>query len=625
MIRTEHHKRNPRFSESLLICAFLLLLSSFAGTTVCGFADPINDILHGLPTPKEVVDGDITSCFRVFDRAGGMIQTEIIPVEDQPFKWARRIEITDTAKYVHWIQLSVKNTKLIRKGDVLFLSFWMQGISNENDTGEGLVSVALQNQWSDRAFQTEFTVDCDRFWRRQYCRAVAKRNYAPGEAALRFQLGFRPQILDIADVRLLNFERRIPYERLPAMPLTYRGMEPDAAWRKRACERIERHRKSELTVRVADARGEPVQGARISLKQTRLAFGLGAAHSAKLYHSRFFEEELPTFQKHFQRLFNKAVLPNSLKWKQYPRLGKKAVMPAYQWLTQNGIPVRGHCIIWPGWNYLPRHVREFEDDPDTLRRLCRERIDTLLADWSGKLAEWDVVNEVYMQDDLLNICGPEVLVEWFTQVRSLDPRARCYYNDANVLANHQPGHADHFFATIKWLLEQDAPIDGIGFQSHIHALVPPEVVYRRIERFAELGPDIKITEFDIQVPNISEELQARYARDYLIAAFSHPRTVGVVTWLGGMPLREITGTRGETRSQCAFFREDWSIKPVGQMWLDLVEKEWKTDAMGNTDPMGRFQTRGFHGRYDLTVSCDSKTKCQSVMLSGNDTLIAIQL
>jgi len=361
----------------------------------------------------------------------------------------------------------------------------------------------------------------------------------------------------------------------------------------------------------------------VSLKQTRLDFGLGAAHSAKLYHTEVFREDLPTFQENFDRLFNKAVLPNVLKWRQYPRRGKAVVMPAYEWLSDNEIPVRGHCIIWPGWRYLPDRLRRYENDPDTLRRLCEQRIDSLLADWSGKLAEWDVVNEVYMQDDLLEICGRKTLVDWFRQARRLDPGAKLYYNDANILANHQPGHTDHYYETIQWLLEQGAPVDGMGFQSHIHTLVPPEAVFRRIERFGKLGPDIQITEFDIQVPGISEELQAQYARDYMIAVFSHPRTVGVITWLGGMPLREIQTAHRGARSQCAFFREDWSIRPIGQMWLDLKEKEWKTQANGSTDAEGRFCARGFHGRYTVSVTKGRTNKTTELHLAERAETIRV--
>ncbi len=605
---------------SLVVLCVLCLLGRCERSAL---ADQLDDVLDALPSPTLTCGTEIISELHAFDRTAGVLKMTPVSVADMPFATALEIQITETAKYVHWVQLGIRNTEPVQKGDILFLAFWMQTIRSENETGEGLVSVAFQKEWDDRAFQSGFAVECDPVWRRQYVRAVAKRDYLPGEATLRFQLGFRPQTIRIADIRLLNFGERVEYAALPTMPLAYKGMEPEAAWRKEAWKRIEQHRKSDVTIIATDAQGNAVPNAQVSLEQTRLAFGLGAAHSAKLYHTETFREELPTFQQNFDRLFNKAVLPNILKWKQYPRRGKAVVLPAYQWLLENEIPVRGHCIIWPGWNYLPAELRRHEGDPDTLRRLCAERIDSLMADWSGKLAEWDVVNEVYMQDDLLQICGREILVDWFRQVRRLDPGAKLYYNDANTLANHQPGHADHYYETIKWLLEQGAPVDGMGFQSHIHTLVSPETVYRRIDRFGELGPDIQITEFDIQVPDISEELQAQYARDYLLAVFSHPKTVGVITWLGGMPLREIEASHRSARSQCAFFRDDWSIKPIGQVWLDLKEKEWITRVCGRTDRHGRFRTRGFQGQYQVSVQRGNDSRMARFQLGKNAEVVSI--
>ncbi|MFB0524680.1 MAG: endo-1,4-beta-xylanase [Phycisphaerae bacterium] len=450
-------KSRPGAVTSLRIALFLLL-TSMAGRV---WADGVDNVLKALPTPVYLAGEGVISCLRGFDRAGGVMQTQTVSVADMRFTHALQIESTETAKYVHWVQLRAKNIYPVRKGNVLFLSFWIQVLKSENDTGEGLISVAFQKKWTDRAFQTGFACACDGVWRRQYLRAVAKRDYQPGEATLRFQLGFWPQTIRIADVQFLNFGNDVELGDLPSMPISYKGMQPDAAWRKEALARIEKYRKLDVVVVVTDAQGNPISDAEVPLRQTRLAFGLGAAHSAKLYHSEWFREELPTFQNHFKRLFNKAVMPNILKWKQYPQRGKAVVMPAYNWLSTNESPVRGHCIIWPGWNYLPRQLRQYEVDPDTLRRLCRERIDSLLADWSGKLAEWDVVNEVYIQDDLLEICGRGILVDWFKQMRKLNPRAKLYYNDANVFANHQPGHSDHYYETIRWLLKQGAPVEGL--------------------------------------------------------------------------------------------------------------------------------------------------------------------
>jgi hypothetical protein len=57
--------------------------------------------------------------------------------------------------------------------------------------------------------------------------------------------------------------------------ILYPGQEPDAPWCKAAAERIDKYRKSDLTVRVVDRDGKPVRGAKVHVQMQRHAFGFG--------------------------------------------------------------------------------------------------------------------------------------------------------------------------------------------------------------------------------------------------------------------------------------------------------------------------------------------------------------
>jgi endo-1,4-beta-xylanase len=533
---------------------------------------------------------------------------EIMRVETReggyaPGKPILEVEVTETARHVNWVSFVVGNGSPIKTGDVLHLSLSMRTLATQNAAGEGLAKIVVQRDWKDGIIDTEFSAGVE--WKQCFARGRARKDYDAGAIRLSVQLGFRPQKIQLGDLRLVNYGQSKRLEDLEVSPVAYKGMKPDAPWRREARERIEKHRKSDIVVVVTDGDGKSVEGATVSLRQTGHAFGFGGPYSTRGHVERESSDDLKTMQKHFKTFFNKAVLPNALKWKQYKWRGLTAAPKAYDWLTQNGIPVRGHCVIWPGWNYMPKEVREFENDPKTLRRLTMERIDTLMKDWSGKLVEWDVVNELYMQDDLVQLCGREIVVDWFKRMRELDPRAKLYYNDANTLANNQPGHADHYYETIQWLLEQGAPVDGMGFQSHIHSFAPPEVVYQRIERVAQLGPEIQVTEFDVRHSDAAAEILANYMRDYMTVVFSHPKTVGIVTWLAGNPLREAGTAKG--MDQAAFFDPDWNLRPPGRVWLDLTTKEWVTNVEGETDDNGEFETRGFKGLYEVSIRKGERT------------------
>ena len=104
-----------------------------------------------------------------------------------------------------------------------------------------------------------------------------------------------------------------------------------------------------------------------------------------------------------------------------------------------------------------------------------------------------------------------------------------------------------------------------------------------------------------------EEGQARYLRDFLTVVFSHPSTDAFTVW--GF-------WEGKMWSPlAAMIRKDWTLKPSGQAWMDLVLKEWWTDQTAATNAAGSCTTRGFLGDYKIIVSVGGREKSASVKLT----------
>jgi endo-1,4-beta-xylanase len=603
---------------SQYVCAALVL----ASVGILPSSHAADGLTSNLPVGTYPVGENVVEALRRDGPERDAIETRIVDVANMPFKKAIEIEVTRTAKYAHWANLRVKNTEPIQKGDVFFLCLYTKMLSTENDTRAGHINATFRTDWQDRAFEMSFT--CREEWERQYVGGVAKKDYAPGEASLLFFCGFRPQKILLAEIQFINYEKRVDVDDLPVMPLSYEGMDPDATWRKEALARIERHRKSYIDVVVTDRNGNPVPNADVSVTMTKNAFGFGGTYQTGLYRpDRAGQVDIDTYNEKFRLHFNKAVLPNAMKWKQYPTWGKEWAPTSMKWLDDNGIPVRGHVLVWPGWKYLPPHLELHKDNPAKLNELTDAHLEEMLTTWRGRFVEWDVVNEIYMQHDMLDVIGYNAVVKWFKRARELDPTTKLTYNDANTLVNNQPAHQDHYYETIEWLLREGAPVDVMGFQAHIHSLIPPEVTYKRIKRFAQLGPEIIITEFDVQTPGISDELAGRYARDFMISIFSHPKTTGIMTWLGGNPLRRIKGY-GKAPAT-AFYDENWQLTPIGKAWLDLKTNDWHTDVTGTTNKKGRFSTRGCHGNYEITVKHKNGTSVKTASVGRNDTTVRITL
>jgi len=153
-------------------------------------------------------------------------------------------------------------------------------------------------------------------------------------------------------------------------------------------------------------------------------------------------------------------------------------------------------------------------------------------------------------------------------------------------------HRKHFDATVKYLLEHGAPLGALGLQGHFGSMpTAPEDILMLLDRYAAHGLPLYITEFDQGTED--EELAGRFFRDLLTAFFSHPATAGFVMW--GF------WDGAHWKDNSPIFRRDWSLKPSGKAWMDLVLKEWWTDTTAITAADGQATVRGFLGRYEVTA------------------------
>jgi hypothetical protein len=194
------------------------------------------------------------------------------------------------------------------------------------------------------------------------------------------------------------------------------------------------------------------------------------------------------------------------------------------------------------------------------------------------------------------------MADWFKRVRINDRQVKLYINDYSILSaggmdvNHQNG----YFDIIKYIDNLGGKIEGIGLQSHFGSdLTPITKVYSILEKFANLDKEIKITEHDINVTQLA--VQADYTRDFMTIVFSHPSVKSFLFW--GFWANQHWLPSG------ALYASDWSIRPHGQAYLDLVFKKWwtpKTELL--TDSTGKTSFDGFLGTYQYTIKSGDKER-----------------
>ena len=215
------------------------------------------------------------------------------------------------------------------------------------------------------------------------------------------------------------------------------------------------------------------------------------------------------------REFNLIVAANVMKWSSIHRDSRYS----YRWTNPdamvafaqaNGMKVRGHTLVWYQQN--PAWLTGTTWNPETLKVVLKEHIDSVVGHYKGKLLAWDVVNEAFNDGTgSLRVTGSPWAATLgagyidlaFQEARAADPAALLFYNDYNL---ESPGlKQDSVYGRLSNMRARGIPIDGIGFQAHFQVnadgtgVPSKETLVATFNRFAALGLKIHITELDIRV------------------------------------------------------------------------------------------------------------------------------
>ena len=415
---------------------------------------------------------------------------------------------------------------------------------------------------------------------------------------------------------MLDFGDRVRLDQLPATHFTYAGREAGAAWRTEALKRIETVRTAPVAIKVLDAAGKPVAGAKVTAEMTRSEFLFGSeVDPAALLAST---PEADRYRRTFLEFYNTGTIGNGLKWGAWLDLARrKTTLAAVDWLNAHNIRVRGHNLVWPGWKFAPQQVVKDPDRDTKLGGMIESHIQDETAALKGKVICWDVVNEPVHETDYFKIVPREAMVKWYQIAHDADPGAQMVLNEYAMLNGAEsPAMICNFLELGHFLRDRGAKLDVLGVQGHIGALPrPPQSVLSDLDVLGAEGLPIQITEFDVTTED--EQLQADYTRDFLIACYSHPSVTGFVMWGFYQPKH--------WKPLAALIRPDWSEKPNAKVWRDLVLGQWRTKLSAETSPAGSFDGVGHRGEYHAIATFEGKRAEADFTLAKDGATVQLQL
>lgn len=200
---------------------------------------------------------------------------------------------------------------------------------------------------------------------------------------------------------------------------------------------------------------------------------------------------------------------------------------------ENGMVLHGHPLVWfaqlPGWVQFM--------DPSEAQTVMREHINALVSRYRGKVKVWDVVNEAINDENgqlresiWYKGMGEGYIAEAFRTTRAADPEAVLLYNEYDVAWKNTK--SDGMFNLLQRELNAGTPIDGVGFQTHLRTDFNEfDSMRDNLQRFANLGLDIYITEFDVAMNGPGEEeKQAEIYRRVLEICLAQPKCKAMQSW-----------------------------------------------------------------------------------------------
>lgn len=558
--------------------------------------DPdMEKVVQGLPAGKPLIPAGDWSAVRL-KHCEAFGYTNWTAVADMPFAQALQVVTTQEARRAFLVQLTAPSRLPLAAGDVGLMTFAARTVQTVDESGEGTLDFVVRQTADPYTKLGGGTHRIAPEWRRYYAPFTIpeKHTYEPGQAEVCFSAGFLPQTIEIADLRCVTYGHDVAFSVFPVPVVTYPGREPDAPWRQAAAARIEQNRKGDLTVRVVDGQGKPVAGAEVRVRMVRHAFPFGCAFNAAYWDEGRAKGVNQRYADEFVKTFNLASDVGALKWPQWEE-GRQVALDAVDWLRANGLQVRGHNLIWPRWDRTPmakdaQAIANYEKHPDTMRKLLLDHIRDEAGTLGDKIVEWDVINEPWTHYRFTEVLGDDVIVDWFRAAHAADPGARLVLNEAGSFSDPDQRRWTNLKKMLARLQAAGVPQVTAGFESHWGAGTPgPEAVYAKWDEFAKMGLQISLTEFDQVVDD--EELQGDWERDFLTLAFSHPAVESFCRWgfWNGVSKR-------------GFINQNWSLKPNGKAYRDLVFKQWWTDERGSTAADGSCRVRGFLGLHDVTVT-----------------------
>ena len=406
----------------------------------------------------------------------------------------------------------------------------------------------------------------------------------------------------------------------------------------RVKEGVEKYRKGDCKLVFKDKNGNPLVGKKVKINQTSHDFKYGA----NIFMLDEFEDEACNikYREEFKKHFNLATVPfywDGLEPEEgKPRYAKDSPKvyrrPApdlcMEYCNENGVLPKLHCLVYD--KFIPKWLPL--DDMEAMEKLYEKRFAEISERYAGKMYEVEVINELNDEPGWKfksAISSKRDIIEWsFNLARKYFKNDVLVINESNPIKHiYEKGYRNPYFMMLDGALLRGVQIDKIGLQHHsftgantstdeeyekaLKAINPahfnPKAIFDALDKFAEFGKPLEITEITVPTFGETEEdelLQADLLDLIYSCFFAHPAVEDVVYWNVPDGYAHVTKENrvwNENRCKGGLFRHDMTPKKSAERMYEIFNKRWHTDLELVTDEKGCVEFRGFFGDYKAEV------------------------
>ncbi|XP_033754378.1 LOW QUALITY PROTEIN: endo-1,4-beta-xylanase 1-like [Pecten maximus] len=391
---------------------------------------------------------------------------------------------------------------------------------------------------------------------------------------------------------------------------SFKLLPSDSNWKTEANARINNIRKAPITVNLHNLHGD---GYQVEIQQTKSKFAFGSAVAA----DKIVDSTHRAYQQFFYDNFEWSVLGNALnggKWN-----GVKVILtltsqwPLYMLFVQKVL--RSEVTICFGG--LTGHIPDWIDGmgQSTLIQAMHTHINDVISRTRGSLEHWDVYNEnlhgMYFEE---HTGHANITMEMFNWIHQAEPGVKLFLNEYSVASSRQLTTA--YKQQAVELKNAGVPLYGIGIQCHTNSHMDITTLKYRLDKIAEAGLPIWITEFTVNEAN--EGLKADALENMMTLFMSHPAVEGVLLW--GF-------WDGQIWLPNSALATGSNVQPnaAGKRYQQLFHQTWRTHVTKSVTGSTVHAT-GFMGDYTLKIKHNGHTvKTQHFTLDKGGKTVTVNL